>query len=151
MLYMTFRSLAAVAGVVTLAALAACTDNTAPSTRFAGGSYSLQTVNGNGLPYSYTSGSNTLTIQSDTYTLSNDGTYSEAINETISNGYSTSPASDAESGTWSQNGNAVVFSPSYSTQNNYTQYTGSLTAGGTFSHSSLTFSYNGVVWVYDHT
>ena len=148
MRYMTFRSLAAVAA---LTALAACTDNTSPSTQLAGGSYSLQTVNGNGLPYSYTSGSNTLTIQNDMYTLNNDGTYSETINETISNGYSTSPASDAESGTWSQNGNAVVFSPSYSTQSNYTQYTGSLTTGGTFSHSSLTCSYNGVVWVYDHT
>jgi hypothetical protein len=148
MRFRTFRSLAVVAA---LATFGACTDNTSPSTQFAGGSYSLQTVNGSSLPYSYPSGSSTITIQNDTYTLNNDGSYSESINETVSNGFSTSPASDAEAGTWSQNGNAVVFSPNYSTQNSYTQYTGSLTTGGTFSHSSLTFSYNGVVWVYNHT
>jgi hypothetical protein len=44
-----------------------------------------------------------------------------------------------------------VFTPNYSTQNNYTQYTGALAGSGTFSHSSITFSYNGVVWVYKHT
>jgi hypothetical protein len=144
-----FKSLAAIGA---LAAFAACTDNTSPfNQQLSGGSYALQTVNGSSLPYSYTTGSITLTIQSDAYTLNSDGTYSEAINETIFNGFSTSPASDAEAGTWSQNGNAVSFAPNYSTQNNYTQYTGSLTAGGTFSHSSLTFSYNGVVWLYNHT
>ena len=58
--------------------------------------------------------------------------------------------STSGAGTWSQNGNAVVFAPNYSTQSNYTQYTGSLSTGGTFSHSSLTFSYSGVVWVYNH-
>ncbi|HEY8312067.1 MAG TPA: hypothetical protein VIG47_15995, partial [Gemmatimonadaceae bacterium] len=75
----------------------------------------------------------------------------EAINETVSNGSSVSPSSDAESGTWYQNGNAIVFQPSYSTQGNTSQYTGSLSTGSTFSHSSITFSYNGVVWLYNHT
>ncbi|HEY5087156.1 MAG TPA: hypothetical protein VII66_07375 [Gemmatimonadaceae bacterium] len=143
-----FRSLAV---VVALAALAACTDNTSPVTQLSGGSYSLQTVNGTNVPYTYTSGSTTITIQSDIYTLNNDGTYSESISEIISNGFSSSPASDGESGTWSQNGNAVVFAPSYSTQNNYSQYTGALSGSSTFSHSTLTFSYSGVVWVYAHT
>lgn len=144
----TFKSLAAIA-VLTVAA--ACTDNTAPTTQITGGSYSLQTVNGTAVPYSYSSGANTVTIQRDVYTLNNDGTYNESINETNYNGYTTNSANDAEAGTWSQNGNAVVFAPSYSTQANYNQYTGSLTGGSTFSHSSLTFSYNGVVWVYNHT
>ncbi len=147
---MRFRTFKSLAAVVALAAFAACSDSTSPSTQLAGGSYSLQSVNGSNLPYSYSSGSSTLTIQNDSYNLSNNGTYSETINETISNGYSSTPASDAEAGTWSQNGNAVVFAPNYSTQSNYTQYTGSLSTGGTFSHSSLTFSYSGVVWVYNH-
>lgn len=147
---MRFRTFKSLAAVVALAAFAACSDSTSPSTQLAGGSYSLQSVNGSNLPYSYSSGSSTLTIQNDSYNLSNNGTYSETINETISNGYSSTPASDAEAGTWSQNGNAVVFAPNYSTQNNYAQYTGSLSTGGTFSHSSLTFSYSGVVWVYNH-
>ena len=148
MRFHTFGSLAAVA---LLAAFAACTDNTSPTNRSAGGTYDLQTVNGTSLPYSYNTSSGTLTIVSDIYTLNNDGTYNETISETISNGFSNSAASDAESGTWYQNGNAIVFSPTYSTQNNYTQYTGALSGSSTFSHSSITFSYNGVVWVYNHT
>ena len=148
---MRFRTFSFVAAVAMLAASVACTDNTSPSNRSAGGTYDLQTVNGTSLPYSYNTSSGTLTIQSDIYTLNNDGTYNEAISETISNGFSNTPTSDAEAGTWYQNGNAVVFSPNYSTQGNYTQYTGALSGGGTFSHSSITFSYNGVVWVYNHT
>jgi hypothetical protein len=145
------RPVMTLGALVALAALAACSDSTAPSTQVAGGDYALATVNATGLPYTYSVGSTTITIDSDIYTLQSDGNYSEAINETVSNGVSTSPASDAESGTWSQNGNAVVFYPNQSTQGNTSQYTGSLTSGGTFSHSSLTFSYNGVVWLYNHT
>jgi len=148
---MRFRTFGSLATVAALAAFAACTDNTSPNNQSAGGTYDLQTVNGNNLPYSYNTSSGTLTIDSDVYTLRSDGTYNETINETISNGVTSSPASDGEAGTWYQNGNAVVFSPSASTQNNFTQYTGSLTGSGTFSHSSITFSYNGVVWVYNHT
>jgi len=148
---MRFRTFSFVAAVAMLAASVACTDNTSPSNRSAGGTYDLQTVNGTSMPYSYNTSSGTLTIESDIYTLNNDGTYNETISETISNGFSNTPTSDAEAGTWYQSGNAVVFSPNYSTQGNYTQYTGALSGGGTFSHSSITFSYNGVVWVYNHT
>ena len=147
---MRFRTLGSLATVAALTAFSACTDNTSPSNQSAGGTYDLQTVNGTSLPYSYNTSSGTLTIESDTYTLNGDGTYNETISETISNGVGNSPTSDAEAGTWYQNGNAVVFSPSVSTQNNFTQYTGALSGSGTFSHSSITFSYNGVVWVYDH-
>ena len=146
----TLRPLAAMLAVASLAAFAACSDNTLTGTQSAGGSYALQSVNGTNLPYSYVASGGTITIQNDVYTLSSNGSYSEAINETVSNGNSSSPASDAESGTWYQSGNAIVFSPSYSTQGNTSQYTGSLSTGSTFSHSSITFSYNGVVWVYNH-
>jgi hypothetical protein len=108
-------------------------------------------VNGADVPYTYTAGPNTVTIDSDVYILNNDGSYSETISETISNGVTTSPATDTESGSWAQNGSAVVFDPTSSTQGNTTEYTASLTSGGTFSHSSLTFSSAGVVWVYNHT
>lgn len=133
-----------------VAAFVACSDTTGIGNTTVGGSYVLASVNNNSVPFTYTSGSNTITINSDVYNLQSNGTYSETINETISNGVSSSPASDAESGTWTQNGNAVVFYPSSSTQGNTAQYTGSLTSGGTFSHSSLTFSYSGVVWIYSH-
>lgn len=139
----------ALAGAV--AAFVACSDTTGLGNTIVGGSYVLASVNSNSIPFTYTTGSNTITINSDVYNLQSNGTYSETINETTSNGVSSSPASDAESGTWTQNGNAIVFYPNYSTQGNTAQYTGSLTGGGTFSHSSLTFSYSGVVWIYNHT
>lgn len=148
---MRFRTFGSLAAVAALAVFAACTDNTSPNGQSAGGTYDLQSVNGSTLPYTYNTSSGTLTIESDVYRLNGDGTYNETISETLSNGYSSTAASDAESGTWYQNGNAVVFSPSYSTQGNLTQYTGALAGSGTFSHSSITFSYNGVVWVYNHT
>ncbi|HEY8310182.1 MAG TPA: hypothetical protein VIG47_06475, partial [Gemmatimonadaceae bacterium] len=140
--------------LIVLAALTtvvACTDMTGLGNQTIGGTYALASVNSNGIPFTYTSGSNTITINSDIYTLQRNGTYSEIIDETVSNGYSSSPASDAESGTWTQSANAVVFYPSYSTQGSTTQYTASLTSGSTFSRSSLTFSYSGVVWIYNHT
>jgi hypothetical protein len=145
-----FRSVAVIAAVT---AFAACSDDiTAPDNQAAGGSYELVTVNGADVPYTYTSGTSTISITSDVYVLNNDGTYNETITETVTNGTgSSSPATDTESGTWAQNGSAVVFVPTASTQGNTTQYTASLKSGGTFSHSSLTFSSDGIVWVYDHS
>jgi hypothetical protein len=145
----SFKSLAT---IVALVAVAACSDSTAPGggQQAAGGSYTLQTVNGADIPYTYTSGANTITIQSDTYMLNANGTYSETITESISNGSTSSPGADTESGTWAQNGTAVAFTPTQSSQNNLTAYTAALTSGTTFSHSILTFSSNGVVWVYEH-
>ena len=131
----TFKSLPAIVAIAALVTVAACSDSTSPGSQYAGGSYALQSVNGTNIPYTYTSGSSTITIQSDIYTLNNDGTYSESINETVSNGFSSTPASDAEAGSWFQNGNAIVFKPNYNTQNNYSQYTGALSGSSTFSHT----------------
>lgn len=148
----SIRALPAIVALTALATLAACTDNTSPNgNQLAGGTYALQTINNSPLPYSYSFSSGTVSIQSDTYTLNTNGTYSEQINELVSNNNGTSSATDTESGTWSQSGNSVFFSPITSTQGNYSAYTASFTNGSTFNHSSLSFSYNGVVWVYNHT
>lgn len=55
--------------------LAACanTDSTAPSVSLAG-NYSLRTINGSPVPYTFASG---VTLQSDMLTLSSNGTYSD--------------------------------------------------------------------------
>ncbi|MDQ2890954.1 MAG: hypothetical protein M3R65_10470 [Gemmatimonadota bacterium] len=145
------RTVRVLATAAALATVAACSDTTSPYGASVGGSYSLQTVNGNNLPYTYTSGGQTVSIQSDIYTLNNDGTYNETISELVSTGGGYTQTSDAEAGTWNQNGTAAVFTPTYSTQNNYGQYTGSINTASTFSHSTITFSYNGIVWVYSHT
>ena len=55
--------------------LAACanSDSTAPSVSLAG-NYSLRTINGSPVPYTFASG---VTLQSDMLTLSSNGTYSD--------------------------------------------------------------------------
>lgn len=148
---MRLRSFTSLGIAVALAATAACSDNTGPSNQLAGGSYDLLTVNGAAIPYTYTTGSQTVTIQSDVYTLNSDGSYAETINENVSNGFSSGPVTDNESGTWSQSGNTVNFYAQYSTlQPPPYQYQGTLTGGGTFSHSSLTVISGGVQWLYQH-
>lgn len=146
---MRLRSFTSLGIAATLAATAACSDNTGPNnTRLAGGNYDLLSVNGTGLPYSYNTGSETVTIENDVYTLNSDGSYVETINENTS---SSGPITDSESGTWSQSGNTVNFYAQYSTlQAPPYQYQATLTSGGTFSHSSLTFITGGVPWVYQH-
>lgn len=89
-------------GTGAVVAFVGCSDITGIGNGTVGGSYILASVNSNSLPFTYTSGSNTITINSDLYNLQSNGTYNETINETISNGYSSSPASDAESGTWAR-------------------------------------------------
>jgi len=151
---MRFRSFAALGVALALAGTAACTDNTSPNGQLTGGLYALTSVNGVGLPYSYTDQNTggTTTLQSDVYTINGNGTYSEVINETVSNGYGTSPTTDNESGTWVQNGNVITFQPNYSTFASppFTTYTASLSGGGLLSNTSLVFSSGLGQLVYQH-
>jgi hypothetical protein len=101
--------------------LAACTDNTAPSGDFRG-SYSLHTINGTNLPYTF-AGTST-TVQSETMVLntdgsSTDGSYTDTINYT-SNTY-------IEHGFYTSNNGSVFFTPTPTNQNpNPTSYQGSV-------------------------
>lgn len=66
------RRLAIAALAIGLAACAS-TDSTAPSVSLAG-NYSLRTINGSPVPYTFASG---VTLQSDMLTLSSNGNYSD--------------------------------------------------------------------------
>jgi hypothetical protein len=137
-------------GALGASAFVACADITSPANQSAAGRYALQTVNGYTLPYTFGSGNSTVSLQSDFYTLSNDGTYTETTNETVSNGFQYQNVTQNESGRWSQNGNAVSFYPSFNSQGNLNPYTGSLSGGGILSGGlSLTIGVNGVVSVYE--
>lgn len=140
----------ALVAALTVGALAACTDSTSPLNQSAVGTYVLQTVNGNPLPYTFTQSGSQVSIQGDTYTLYNDYTYTENTDETVYNGYQTSSVRESEAGRWSQSNNAVTFTPTQSTFGNYTPYTASLTGGGGLlgGGASLTISINGTVSVY---
>lgn len=140
----------ALTAMLTVAALGACSNDnlTNPgngsATRFA-----LESVNGNSLPYTFGQGGSTVSIQGDTYTLYTDNTYSEVTNETVSNGYQATNVQESESGNWYQNNTAVTFTPTSSTRNSFSSYTGSLSGGGLLGGgSALTITANGTVSVY---
>ena len=79
-------------------ALAACNDATSPNGS-AVGSYSLRTINGNSLPYTFSDGS---VLVSDQLVLSSDGSYTDQAN--FSNGQPF-----IEQGFWSINNNLITF------------------------------------------
>lgn len=149
---MRFRSLAALGVAISILGTAACTDNSGPNGQVAGGLYALTSVNGVQLPYTYsTGGASTVTLQSDVYTLNSNGTYTEVINESVYNGFTTSPTTDNESGTWSQAGNTVTFQPSYSSFNpNLQAYQASVQSGGIFGSDALVMNSGSGQMVYQH-
>lgn len=148
---MRFRSFAALGVAITIVATAACTDNSGPNGRVAGGLYALTTVDGASLPYSYSTGSTTFTVQSDVYTINSNGTYSEVIQESVYNGFTTSPATDNENGTWTQSGATVNFNPTYSTYNtSLTPYSASISTGGLFGSDALVVMSGQDQFVYQH-
>jgi Lipocalin-like domain len=88
-----------IALLIAVIALAACNnDSTSPNGTVIG-SYSLRTINGNTLPYTF---SNSNVLVSDRLTLNSDGSYFDVASFSNS-GQST------EQGTWSINNNLITF------------------------------------------
>ncbi|MDQ6771172.1 MAG: hypothetical protein M3Z54_14440 [Gemmatimonadota bacterium] len=124
----------------------ACSDLTGNTSR-ADGVYYLQTYNNTPLPYTYRdANNNTITIQSDTYSLNSDGSYTEFATYLINN----ATQSQTESGTWSQSGSVVTFYPSQSTfGGTLTPYTGNLGNSSSFSGArTLSFNISGTTAIY---
>lgn len=147
---MRVHALKLLAATLATFGLAACSDISGPNTQSATGTYVLQTVNGNRLPYTFNQNGTIVSVQSDTYALNSDYTYSEYTNETVSNGFQNSGVTRTEYGNWSQNNNAVAFSPISSSNGSYASYTGSLSSGGGIlgGGADLTISINGTVSIY---
>ncbi len=135
---------------ISVATISACSNNDLTSPINSSGTrFALQTVNGNQLPFTFSQGGSTVSVQGDTYTLYADNTYTEVTNELVSNGYQSGQVQESESGTWYQNNTAVTFRPTSSTQNSFTPYTGSLSGGGFLGGgTTLTIAVNGTVSVY---
>jgi hypothetical protein len=139
-----------VAAALVVGGAAACTDLTG----FSGtvdGTYFLQTVNGNQLPYSFfdnTSGS-TITVQSGTYALNSNRTYTALLTYTSTTNNQTTTGSQSESGAWSQSGNVVTFTPTFSDVGDYTIYSATMANSTTFGGSrTLRTSVNGLTAIY---
>ena len=88
-----------IALLAALVALAACNNDSTSPNGSANGSYSLRTVNGNPLPFTFSDGS---VLVSDQLTLSANGTYVDVA--TFSNA-----GSATEQGLWSINNNLISF------------------------------------------
>ena len=88
-----------IALLAALVALAACTNDSTSPNGSAQGSYSLHTVNGNPLPFTFSDGS---VLVSDQLTLNANGTYVDVA--TFSNA-----GTATEQGLWSINNNLISF------------------------------------------
>jgi len=99
--------------------LAACgSDSTGPKTVNVVGVYQLQTVNGNALPYSETSGGTTTSITADQLSLNADETFSEITDYRVTDGVTTVTTQGAGIGVYTSANGAVSFtqtSPNAST------------------------------------
>lgn len=98
------------------------------------GTFSLRTVNGSPLPYTFQSGTNSFTLTSDVLTVASNGSWTESIayRQTI-NGQ-TSTGTDADGGSWTRAGGSVNFRSSVS---------GSTAYNGTYSANTLTLDDGG--------
>ena len=118
-----------IALLLAVVALAACNnDSTSPNGNVSG-TYSLRTVNGNTLPYTFSDGS---VLISDQLTLNSNGTYTDIANFSNAN-------SNPEQGYWSINNNLITFNEQTLNGQTGANYTGSLSG----SVLTETFSVNG--------
>jgi hypothetical protein len=143
---MIARAKALVAAALLLGGAAACSDITGNNVN-AEGQFFLITVDGTQVPYSYTdANNNNVFLQSDTYVLNTDGSYSDNQVSRV-NG---STQSLFEFGSWSQNGNTVVFRPNQSDFDpNLTPYQATVRNSNQFGGDrTLTISLNGITAIY---
>lgn len=97
--------------------------------------YQLQTLDGVPLPADVQTGPPAVTVQADSYTLNSDSVYNEQ--GTVES--AGSPATETESGTWSQTGATITFTP---TDRTLIPYSGSV------SNDTLTIVSGGRTAVY---
>ena len=143
---MMARAKVLMAAALLVGGATACSDLTGTTAR-ADGVYFLQTVNGTLLPYQYIDSQtgNTVIVNSDTYSLNSDGTYSEFASYKV-NG---ATQSQTESGTWSQSNSVVTFFPTQSSTGNTTSYQATISNSNVFGGTrTLTISINQTTAIY---
>jgi hypothetical protein len=115
----------------------------------ADGTYYLQTINSDPLPYSYNDAGATVTVQSGTYALNTNGTYVALVTFRVTDNSGTSTGSLSESGDWSQSGNTVTFTPFQSDAGDYADYRATVSNNSSFGGSrTLRTSRNGLTAIY---
>ena len=123
--------------VAVLVVAGACGSNDSTSPTFgADGTWSLQSINGSGLPTTIGSGNQAVTIVASTLTISSNGNYNEVV--TLRPLGTTTNSTFTETGTWSITNGVVTFN----------DLTDGITYTGSVSGNSLTESVPGFVSVY---
>jgi hypothetical protein len=100
------------AAVISLSILGACgdDDSTGPSESSIVGSYTLQTVNGNTMPWRFVVvGNDWIEITGGSGDINTGGTYSLTLNYRAMESGQTTTFSETSTGTYTRNGNAVSF------------------------------------------
>jgi hypothetical protein len=140
---MLARTRVLLAAALLVGGASACSDVTGVTR--ADGVYFLQSVNGFQVPFTTPDGAGgTIELDSDTYSLNTDMSYSEQRIERI-NG---ATQSQTEAGIWSQSGSLVTFTPTRS-DISLSIYQGTVENNGVFSGArSLTISINGNTAIY---
>jgi hypothetical protein len=128
------------AAVVPLTLSGACGDDSTSPEATIFGSYTLQTVNGNTLPWRFlVVGNDWAEITGGNGNINRDGTYSLTGNFRVMESGQTSTFSETSTGTYARNGNTITF----------TDQSNGATASGTISGSQITVTdEGGVVYVF---
>lgn len=121
--------------VVFLLAALACGDPVSPETDFLG-TYQLQTVNGQALPYVVAqAGQNTVAVTSDQIVVADGGSWSETANYRVTESGTTRTETSTDGGHWVRTGTSLAL---YSGTATTTTYTGTIgTNRLTFTDASL--------------
>lgn len=133
-------------GVAVITTVACGSDSsTGPAETSIAGTYALKTVNSTPLPYTMPddgSGSGTIVILADSYTLAADGTYTGVTRVRLTSGGTSNDTDVPNSGKYVRSGNSVTLTDSSDPTD---KVTGSI-GGGT-----LTISVDGFVLVYQQS
>lgn len=115
-------------------------DATAPDAATFAGTYALETVNGQKLPYVYIqTGNNSVTILNDRLTIADGGSWSETANVRVSTNGVVTTQTIAAGGSWARAGNQLAL---VNGANGKTDY------AGTFARDRMDLAGEGLVFVF---
>jgi hypothetical protein len=103
------------------------------------GTFSVTSVNGNPIPFTFQSGNAVYTITSDVLTVADAGTWSETYAYTVTVNGTTTNQGGSDAGTWVRSGTAVDF---------YSNLSSSLAYSGTFNGGGFTLSDGANSWLF---
>jgi hypothetical protein len=110
-----------------------------PALASIGGTFTLRSVNGSPLPYTFQNGTATITYTNDVITVADGGTWSEAGSYQLTQNGTTSTVNFTDGGPLSRSGSTVSF---FSTYLNANAYWGTFTGSGfDLSDPSSTYSF----------